>query len=408
MKKTVCHPLILFSLIVWGCAESLEAPNEFDAEPRVSIDVDRDLNPADFGAFDMHSSGALDASSGITIDAQFDAQPMDAGRVDLGNEPVDAQPPIADSGVLNARSCFANMFVNEPEFGPDYDQFEPTIGDHCLGTNHQRIEDVERVVFVGDSVTVGTPPQDPLNYYRYLLAVELAERFGLEPPDWTWAQVNLISGTSLIPEAGDFACCARYGARTDDFIRDNSLLAGCVTPEQQNLRTLFVITMGGNDVSSLTQAGLDGASVEALWAQTYEFVELMREAVAWMKDPMRFPQGSYVVFANMFEFTDGTGDVTACPAAGLAGFGAEWADPDLLAELVVWANEQYMDIAVESQGDMVFLLESFCGHGFNSQDPQAPCYRGPGTANWFDLSCIHPNTEGHRQIAELFRQTILQ
>jgi hypothetical protein len=26
---------------------------------------------------------------------------------------------------------------------------------------------------------------------------------------------------------------------------------------------------------------------------------------------------------------------------------------------------------------MVFLLETFCGHGFKAGDPTAPCYRGP-------------------------------
>ena len=218
--------------------------------------------------------------------------------------------------------------------------------------------------------------------------------------------MNLLEGTSLVADAGDFSCCARYGARTDDFIRDGGLLSACVPPELRHLRTLFVMTMGGNDISNITQEGIDGATPEALWAQTEQFVQLMRDAVRWVKDPERFPNGAHIVFANMFEFTDGTGDVTACPAAGLAGFGAEWDDPDLLAELVIWANEQYMDIAVESQGDMIFMLEHFCGHGFNSANPEAPCYRGPDSENWFDLTCIHPNVLGHREIADLFMATI--
>jgi lysophospholipase L1-like esterase len=180
----------------------------------------------------------------------------------------------------------------------------------------------------------------------------------------------------------------------------------CVPPAEREKKTLFIITMGGNDISNLTQDGIDGASTEDLWALTHTFVDHMRAAVRWATSPGRFPNGVYVVFGNMFEFTDGTGDVTACPAAGLAGFGNPWEDPDLLAEMVVWANEQFMAIATETGTDMIFMLEHFCGHGFNSENPEAPCYRGPGTENWFDLTCIHPTPTGHGEIARQFLSVV--
>ena len=56
---------------------------------------------------------------------------------------------------LTVSQCFANAYVNAPAKGPNYDQFGPQVGSHCLGTNHQDIDKVERVVFLGDSVTVG-------------------------------------------------------------------------------------------------------------------------------------------------------------------------------------------------------------------------------------------------------------
>jgi lysophospholipase L1-like esterase len=94
--------------------------------------------------------------------------------------------------------------------------------------------------------------------------------------------------------------------------------------------------------------------------------------------------------------------VTACPSAELAGFGAAWDDPSILADMVIFAEEEYMRIAVETDSDMIFMLEEFCGRGFNHDDPTAPCYRGPGTPRWFDLTCIHPNPDGHRAIADMF------
>jgi hypothetical protein len=74
--------------------------------------------------------------------------------------------------------------------------------------------------------------------------------------------------------------------------------------------------------------------------------------------------------------------------------------------MVVWANEQYLEIAVDTGTDMTFMLEEFCGHGFNADNPAAPCYRGPGTEVWFDLTCIHPNPTGHARLAEMFQAVV--
>ena len=165
-------------------------------------------------------------------------------------------------------------------------------------------------------------------------------------------------------------------------------------------------SLGGNDIASITEDGIDGKPIPEIWDDVYQFVQYQRDAVEWLTDPANFPNGSYVVFANMFEFTDGTGDVTACPAAGLAGLGAPWDDPDALADMVIYANEQFMQIAKDTGTDMVFIVESFCGHGFNADDPTTPCYRGPNTEQWFDFTCIHPNPAGHAALADLFLQTI--
>lgn len=307
-------------------------------------------------------------------------------------------------GAPTVANCFQGVFVNQSsvDLGPNYDQFGPVVGSHCKGTNHQDIRGVERVVFLGDSVTVGTPPTLSQDYYRSRLAARLATHFGLRAPSALWNQVNLIDGVSLQRSSGDFASCAKWGARTDDLRRDSTQIVDCIPPAERNKRHLVVMTMGGNDIASITKDGVDGQTPEQIWPKVISFVELMRDAVVWLKDPANVPGGVDVVFANMFEFTDGTGETTACPAAGLAGFGAPWADPDALKAMVIYAQEQFMKIAVDTQSDMIFLFESFCGHGFNAGKATAPCYRGPGSAVWFDLTCIHPNPAGHATIADLF------
>ena len=306
--------------------------------------------------------------------------------------------------------CFAHLTDQAPTDAPapDYEQFDPIIASHCAGTNHQDIRDIERVVFIGDSVTVGTPPTETQDYYRTRLAHTLAGEFGLATgwDHFAWENVDVFSGTTINRTSGDFASCAEWGARADDLMRDGDQLEDCFPTSERNKRTLVVMTVGGNDLNSLTQGFMEGKSDEELWEETQEFMGLMRQSVEWLKDPERFPAGVDVIFSNLYEFTDGTGDVTSCPTAGLAGYGEAVSNP-ALAEMVVWSMEQYMSIAVDTQSDMLFLLETFCGHGFNRDNPEARCY-SPGNELWFDLTCIHPNPAGHAAIADMFADVVAE
>jgi lysophospholipase L1-like esterase len=308
-----------------------------------------------------------------------------------------------------ATQCFADDYVNAaaaPQL--NYDQFRPTLGRHCNGTNHQSITGVQRVVFLGDSITVGTPPSGIPEFYRTRLALALAQKFGITPPDEIWKNLDVVEGRSLSRTSGAFASCAEWGARTDDFIRDGGQIELCFPESERSKRTLVIVTMGGNDIASIAKKGPTLAPpYTELWTQTDQFVTYMRNAVNWFKsDPAKFPNGVFIVFANNYEFTDGTADTSSCPAASLAGLGTPWQDPSALRDIVVHANEQYMRIATDTQTDMIFLAEAFCGHGFKSNDPSAPCYRGPNQQNWFDLTCIHPNPVGHQQVSNLFLSVI--
>jgi len=302
--------------------------------------------------------------------------------------------------------CYADDFVNPPTLGLDYDQFGPVVGSHCMGTNHQTITGVERVVFLGDSVTVGTPPTLSADYFRSTVADALAQEFSLPEPGFLWKAVNPFEGQATQQTDGPFSSCAKWGARTDDFLMGGSQMASCFPQGELDKRTLVIMTMGGNDLSSLTQDAIDGVPLDQLQASTEAFVQHMEDAVAWLKEPGRFPNGVFVVFANMYEFTDGTGEVQSCDVSGLAGFDEPVPAPDQLAALVIWANEQFVRIAVDHQVDVIFLLEDFCGHGFERDNPMAPCYRGPGQTAYFDLTCIHPTPAGHDHIRDMFMAVV--
>ena len=357
--------------------------------------------------------GIIARRDGRTVVALRNAQLLTLTEMHV-EDPLDLAP-ILTAGLdrrppATFAECFEGQFVNETTLLPNYDQFMPVLGSHCVGTNHQAIEDVERVVFLGDSITVGSRPTLPQQTYRALLGDMLRDQYSLSYGDpvseFLWKAPDPFSGQAAQRTAGDFTSCAEWGARNDDLNGPGNQLEACFPDDTLGLRTLVVMTMGGNDISSLAQDAIAGVPMDELWATTEAFVALEREAVEWITTPDRFPNGVYVVFANIYEFTDGTADVMSCDVSGLAGFDQPVPNPAELTELILWANEQYMSIAVDTQTDMLFLLETFCGHGFGNEDPASPCYRGPGTPRWFDLTCIHPNPEGHGVIADEFMSIV--
>ncbi len=382
--------------------------------------------------------------------------PEDLGPPDIITKdipPVEDVPPTPDvpeedtPAVLVGDMCFSDIFDPE-EPGPEYDKYAPTVGSHCFGTNHQDIVGVEKVVFLGDSVTVGTPNAEHLlsvdneHFWRSKLATFLADHFGLEKgDDWNfgvWKTYDYFTGKGGQVEAGDFRNCSKWGARTDDFLEGGNQIAECFPEGGSDKVTLVVFTMGGNDISSMTKKGQDATpeEIEAgypqAWAVAEKTILHLENAVKHIKDPANFPNGAFVVFANPFEFTDGTGDVNACtpqskldiPGIGevdlstlnvnmaeLAGYKA-WEDPTTQAAIVIWLLEEYMRIAVEYDADLVWMLEHFCGHGYIATGPDADtenrCYRGPDAELYFDLTCTHPSEAGHAAIYELFKGVVLE
>ncbi|NJK32082.1 MAG: hypothetical protein HC927_06505 [Deltaproteobacteria bacterium] len=232
-------------------------------------------------------------------------------------------------------------------------------------------------------------------------------KFGIDAPNLLWKTPDPFNGVAIVEESGDFASCSEWGARTDDFLMGGMQIENCFAGDDFEKRTLVIMTMGGNDLSAIAQDGLEGATEEALWADVDQFVQYMSDAMHWFTDdPSKFPNGVFVVFANAYEFTDGTADLLSCPAAAVAGFDKNWDNPDLLKEMVLEAGRGYMAVAEETKLDMAFLGELFCGRGFKADDPTSPCYRGPGESTWFDLTCIHPTPEGHQAIADMFMAVI--
>ncbi len=380
-------------LLLAACAQPPAAKPPADAPPA------DETGPVDTAADTAREDTAppVDTAAPETGDTRDTAPPAETG--DSGDTGGSSVP-------VTAADCFADLWDGAAPV--DYDQFAPVMGSHCMGTNHQDIVGVERVVFIGDSITVGSPPTAAEDWYRNQLADELATRFGLEAPAWEWENVDLFDGVVYTQDSGDFSSCARWGARTDDLLLEPHMqLETCIPEAEREKVTLIVLTIGGNDIYSLLEdvnAGVDEATLRATFT---EATQLLRDAVDWIVEPGKFPNGVYLVFANTYDFTDadGAAEVSECPGAQLIGLDAPLQDPitwSILAE----AQESYLQMAVETGTDMVFLGEQFCGHGYNAADTTSRCNRGSDNALWLDLTCEHPNDAGHTAIAEMFLSVV--
>lgn len=329
---------------------------------------------------------------------------------DTTDDTTDTTDDTTDTGEEElSLACLDEQFATGIAPGAKYGHLDIQIGSHCKGTNNQDITDIERVVFLGDSVTVGTPPSLPEDSYRAQLADELAMQFDLVAPNYLWKTPDPVNGVALIESSGNFSSCSEWGARTDDLLEGGMQIENCFPPEERLYRTLVVMTMGGNDMAAVAQDGLEGVAMDQLWMDVDKAVQHQRDAMHWfLDDPLKFPKGVFIVYANIYEFTDGTADLVSCPAAGVAGFDMNWPDPTELQLMANYANQQFAEIVEETQVDMTFMFETFCGRGFHADDPSSPCYRGPSEPTWFDLTCIHPTPDGHDAITDIFLATIME
>ena len=339
-----------------------------------------------------------DASTTSVDESDADATTADPDG-DTSGSAGESSSTGGDPPPVTFAECIEGTFVHGYT-GIDFDEEDVVIGSHCFGTDHQTIADVERVVFLGDSITVGTPPSETEEFYRNILADRLADEFGLNfgSNEEQWKSANPLEGQSGELHSGDFSSCAEWGARNDDLLAGDQL-SECYQENERNLVTLTIMTSGGNDLVRIGRDWFDGVPLEQLWPAAEETVAHKRDSLLWLTDPKNFPNGHYVVFADIYDPSDGTGNFDDCALAGAAGFDDVLIPPE---EIMHFLQRSYAEIAAETGADLVFNHKEFCGRGHSAADPEAGCYRGPGSPVWFDFTCSHPNPDGHAHLADVF------
>ena len=238
--------------------------------------------------------------------------------------------------------------------------------------------DPARVVYLGDSITAGNGASSPMLTYVHLLK---------KNDDDTWTESAELDLTGLYGELPEIIDQSLAGATTSSMISQQLPKVTDELGDTVSGTTVVMVTIAGNDVQRLlyNTSGTD-AAIETI-------LEKLGDLYDYFEDPERFPDGSYVYLANVYEPSDGVGQADEC----FYGMNLENVLPSLDA-----VNAATRAQAEERGVAWIDLRGHFLGHGFNGGDSENPYYEADDPSLWFADDCIHPNDRGHHELRRLF------
>ena len=257
---------------------------------------------------------------------------------------------------------------------------EPAQLDRVGTYAHVFPDSPKRVIFLGDSITAGAGASNDDEDYASLLVNNTN----------AWPEWNGIDLSTRFPEI-EVVDVSEGGAWT------GTLLNRQLEYLEERLElpiegeTLVVITVGGNDLQSVL---LDPSGVDERLEKT---VDNWRQIAEYFLDEQRFPDGSTLLMANVYEPTDAVGQVDDC----FYGLNISILLPSLHS-----ANTQLRELAESLGFSALDMRGTFLGHGFNHSDPSSPHYYEEDPTLWLANGCTHPNPRGHHEIRALFWRAI--
>ena len=269
--------------------------------------------------------------------------------------------------------------------GTDTNAFQPAIdetaGPDSVGSYAHTLPDSPgTVIFLGDSITAGSGVRNDDEDYASLLVQNTSAW-----PDWDG--IDLMSRYPGI----EVVDVSKSGSWTGTVLGDqlDRFEAQVALPFEGEV--LVIITVGGNDLQSVL---LDPAGVEERIEKT---VHNWAKIAMYFLDDLRFPDGATILMANVYEPTDGVGQVGSC----FYGLNLSSLLPSLHD-----ANTQLRGLAEAGGFSALDMRGTFLGHGFHYSDPANPYYDADDPSLWLANDCIHPNARGHHEIRAMFWRAI--
>lgn len=241
--------------------------------------------------------------------------------------------------------------------------------------------DPVRLVYLGDSISAGYGATRASLAYTALLRKNTR---------WEgFADEDLETSFPGLEEVIDVS---RGGATTDSLLAQQiPLLDAELGGAPAEGGTIVVFTIGGNDAQSALLPTSDPAAV--IDAALANFEDIVDE----LTSPDRFAGPVWLYATNVYEPSDGTGQVDDC------FFGISYASA--LPELDRFTDELFA-LGADRGVAIVDLRAHFRGHGFRHAETDLEAYEADDPSLWFAEDCIHPNNRGHHEIRRLFHAAI--
>jgi lysophospholipase L1-like esterase len=241
------------------------------------------------------------------------------------------------------------------------------------------------VVGLGDSVTAGFGAGPGRSYF---------ERLIVNPPD-EWEAMKGICLRSVFPNLKSM----------------NLSISGTISMEHlesqlprfeksdASTRGVIVMTTGGNDLihdyghSAAREGAMYGATVEQAKPWIDRFEKRLDTMMAQIRS--RFPGGCQIFIANIFDPTDGVGDIEN------AGHKLPpWKD----GEEILAAYNAAIERVSRTRTDvhLVNVHDAFLGHGIHCAESGREHYHLEDPHYWYYVNLEDPNERGYDAIRRLF------
>ena len=283
--------------------------------------------------------------------------------------------------LLIACSCDAGdtrdgVATDTAEFAIDEAPSQDRVGTFAA----TRPDSPSTVIFLGDSITAGAGAQGAGEDYASLLVDNTS----------TWPEWDGIDLATRYPGI-DVVDVSQGGSWTGTVLNDQiDRLEDQVTLPLEG-EALVIITAGGNDLQSVL---MNPSGVEKRVEKT---VANWSEMAEYFLDDQRFPDGSTLLMANVYEPTDAVGQVGSC----FYGLNISSLLPSLHD-----ANTQLRGLAEDMGFSALDMRGTFLGHGFYYSDQTNVYYNEADPTLWMANDCIHPNPRGHHEIRAMFWRAI--
>lgn len=241
------------------------------------------------------------------------------------------------------------------------------------------------LVGLGDSITAGFGASDRHSYFELLVSND----------DTRYPDMKGRDLRHVLPELDVLDYSLSYST-SEECLKDQLPRLGVFPGE---IKGIVVITTGGNDIihDYGRSAPKDGAMYGCSYEQALKWKENYRNRLAAIIQGVtdRFPGGCELFVANVYDPTDGVGDIEN---AGLRL--PRWRDGIRVLALM---NQVIAEVCSSYENTrLVDIHSEFLGHGIHCRDRRNKHYREHDPHYWYYDNLEDPNDRGYDAIRRLF------